>query len=99
MVVEDFNAEQWAGDHEKLCGQRFGEIKRDVSSIMKILTTAGMILVGVAGWSLKTQYEAQQRQIEQAQASASRAETILQAVQQVQGQVAEQVVPKLEKVR
>ncbi len=97
--MQDFNAEQWAGDHEKLCGQRFGEIKRDVSSIMKILATVAIMFVGVTGWSLKAQYETQQRQIEQAQEAATRAAVLLQAVQEVKGTMTEQVVPKLGKSR
>lgn len=99
MIVQAFNAEQWAGDHEKLCGQRFGEIKRDVSSILKILSAAAGIFVAVTGWSLKNQYDTQQKQIVMAQESAHRAEVLLEAVHVVQGQVAEQVVPKLENVR
>lgn len=97
MDVQEYNPEQALTAHEKLCGQRYESIDKRIGAIMRILATAGMVLVGLLSWSMKAQYEGMQKQVEMAQQSAVRGERILEAVQHVQGQVAEQVVPKLDK--
>lgn len=76
-----FNAQQWAHDHETLDRTRFASLEAKVSSIFKVLGTGGVMLLGILGWSIKTQYESMH-------AAQANAEAQLQAIQQVQHQVA-----------
>lgn len=48
--VSGFNAAQWAIDHEKRDDERFG-------MVFRILGAAGLALVSLLVWSLKTQYD------------------------------------------
>lgn len=66
--MQDFNAEQWATQHEKLCGQRFGEVARNTNRIFGILAFIGITFVGLSGWSLKAQADALHKQIGNANA-------------------------------
>lgn len=73
MTVEPFNMRQWAEDHDRRDNERFG-------AIFKILAVSGAALLAVTGWSLKTQYESMQKQVETAQ-------TQMQAIAQVRQDV------------
>lgn len=72
-----FNYAQWANDHEERDKERFKAMNDSIVGIRKILAVAGMSLIAVTGWSLKTQYDQVQKQND-----------TLRAIYAVSGQVA-----------
>lgn len=74
MTTAEFNAEQWARDHDDRDIERFATLTQNVSNVWKVLGAAGLILVGMLGWSLQAQYTNAQKQLD--------------AIQQVQLQLA-----------
>lgn len=63
FIVQEFNAEQWARDHETLCTSRFEEVRDNLSRMWRIFGVAGMCLLGLLSWSLKSQYDQGQAQL------------------------------------
>lgn len=60
-----WNARQWAVDHDRRDEERFTQLRHSISAIGRIMAWFGSILVavvlGVLGWSLTQQYNAQVR--------------------------------------
>jgi len=86
VSVEPFNMRQWADEHDRRDDERFG-------AIFKILGVSATVLVAVLGWSLKTQYESMQKQVEQAQVQMSAIERVRQDVWTA-ARIEESAVPK-----
>lgn len=78
MTAAEFNAQQWADAHETLDETRFKSLGDSITNVWKVLGVAGMVLIGMLGWSLQAQYTNAQKQLD--------------AIQQVQIQLAR--VPK-----
>lgn len=78
--VTEFNAEQWAKQHDEMDRLRF-------SAIFKVLTIGGLSLLGVLGWSLQTQFAAMDRQVRSS-------EVQLQAIQELKAQLVVSKAPQ-----
>lgn len=63
LIVHEFDAEQWAEGHEKLCTARFEEVRDNLSRVWRIFGVAGMAILGLLSWSLKAQYDQGQAQL------------------------------------
>lgn len=59
-----FDMATWAEGHEKLDNARFDSLSKDVGRLVKIVGIGITVLLGVTGWSLKTNYENADRQIQ-----------------------------------
>lgn len=58
-----FDMATWAEGHEKLDDARFQSLTRDVSRLIKVVGAGLTLLICVAGWSLKANYDNVDRQI------------------------------------
>jgi hypothetical protein len=86
-----FNMKQWTETHDAEDERRFGEVGRSLSNVWKVFGAAGAILVATLGWSLRTQYEAMNKQVDAAQAQLSAIQTVQKQVREMPDQLA---VPK-----
>lgn len=73
LDAERFNMRQWALDHERRDDERF----RFVNGILAFIAVT---FVALAGWSLKTQYDAMAQQVQATQVQ-------LAAIQRVSAEV------------
>lgn len=75
---------QWAESHEQRDDERF-------RAINAILAAVGIAFLAVTGWSLKTQYDSMQKQVEMANTQLAAIQTVQRQVEAMPEQLA---VPK-----
>lgn len=81
-MASPFDAETWAMGHEKLCETRFAEVRGGLAGINRVLWIGLTIILGVTGWSLKTNWDTLNAAAQAKATAASSSQQVIAAVHQ-----------------